>query len=825
MAERPVYDFTKNTNPVFTIWDGRGNDTLDASGFAQNQNINLQPGSYSSIGGLTNNIAVAYLHETNSNAMIENAVGGSGDDTIIGNEKGNDLRGGAGDDTLKGLFGVDFLVGGDDDDKLMGGEGDGGWMLGQPTIGNVLDGGEGSDTAYYNDSWERVVIDLASGQGFGGTADGDTLIRVENIVGSSFRDLILGDGEANWFQGFDGDDIMQGSGGADILDGGNGIDTVWYVDSQAGVGVNLRVGVADGGDAQGDTLVEIENVTGSRFDDLLIGSDVANILQGDWGDDTFRGGDGADEFWGNVGIDTADYSQSNGGVVARLDLNWAGGGGDRAGDKLFAIENLTGSEWRDEIFGDAGDNVLMGLGGGNVMVGGAGADTIDGGEGTDDLLSYVESGDGVTVGLDAGLGEHGDAEGDRLSNIEHLIGSLHSDVLGGNADRNHIEGLDGLDLIFGRGGADTLFGDAGDDALAGEAGDDVLLGGADTDRALFTGNRADYTLSGERTQFTITDTVALRDGTDTVLGVELVQFADGLFSVDDLLVNHAPVVTPADQSLDRNEWDRVNDWFSVSDLNGDAITQYRFWDGGTGANSGYFSTPDNPHHPASTDITVAAADLDEVWFQAGQAGGPETLWVQAFDGELWSDWTSFTVTTPNTAPQVSVSDQSLHRNEWHRVGDWFGVTDADGDAVTQYRFWDSGADAASGYFRTADNPHHAANTNITVDAADLGNVWFQGGQAGGTETLWVQAFDGSDWGEWRSFSLTTDTRIVGTEGDDQLIGDATADIIEGLGGNDMLIGLGGADVLDGGAGTDTADYSASSSGVTVNLADRNRPRW
>ncbi len=307
--------------------------------------------------------------------------------------------------------------------------------------------------------------------------------------------------------------------------------------------------------------------------------------------------------------------------------------------------------------------------------------------------------------------------------------------------------------------------------------------------------------------------------------------ADSFWSLDDSVLslndsfpvfywpNTAPEVWAADQSLDGNEWRQVSDWFGVADMDGDAMTQYRFWDSGAEATSGYFWTPDNAHHAADTAITVNAADLGNVWFRGGQTDGTETLWVQAFDGSDWSEWRPFNVATnANVAPEVSAADHSLESNEWHQASDWFGVADADGDAMTQYRFWDSGADASSGYFWTPDNWHHAADTAITVDAADLGNVWFRGGQASGTETLWVQAFDGSDWSEWRPFNVTTNGRIVGTEGNDVLAGGLGVDTILALGGDDELIGKGGADVLDGGAGVDTASYAASPAGVAVNLA-------
>ena len=89
-------DFNKNPTPIFTIWDGGGNDTLDCSGYAGPQTINLTPGSYSSVDGLVNNIGIAYGTD------IENAVGGGGDDKFIVSYAYGDfhtLNGGAGNNT------------------------------------------------------------------------------------------------------------------------------------------------------------------------------------------------------------------------------------------------------------------------------------------------------------------------------------------------------------------------------------------------------------------------------------------------------------------------------------------------------------------------------------------------------------------------------------------------------------------------------------------------------------------------------------------------------------------------------------------------------
>jgi hypothetical protein len=82
-------------------------------------------------------------------------------------------------------------------------------------------------------------------------------------------------------------------------------------------------------------------------------------------------------------------------------------------------------------------------------------------------------------------------------------------------------------------------------------------------------------------------------------------------------------------------------------------------------------------------------------------------------------------------------------------------SDANGNPATQYQFWDGGTAPNSGYFWTPSNAHNPANTAITVAASDLSNVWVRGGQTGGSETMWVRAFDGTDWSAWDSFALTT----------------------------------------------------------------------
>jgi serralysin len=103
-AAAKIFDFTINEIPILTIFDSGGKDTLDFSGFLSDSVISLISGAFSAVNEMTNNIAIAYT------AVIENAVGGGGDDEIIGNEIANMLRGGAGDDLLKGGAGIDTAL-------------------------------------------------------------------------------------------------------------------------------------------------------------------------------------------------------------------------------------------------------------------------------------------------------------------------------------------------------------------------------------------------------------------------------------------------------------------------------------------------------------------------------------------------------------------------------------------------------------------------------------------------------------------------------------------------------------------------------------------
>jgi serralysin len=431
-----IYDFTKNANPIICLFDSSGNDTLDLSGWSTGSTINLNAGAFSSCNSLTDNISIAYT------AIIENATGGSGNDTIYGNGYDNRLIGGAGADSLFG--------------------------------------GDGYDTANYYGSLTGVNINLnlAGSQSSGGDGGGDLLSGFEGIDGSNAGgDVLTGDAGGNWLLGYGGNDYIVGGAGADGLVGGDGFDTVSYYSSS--LGVNIYLGTtgsqSSGGDGAGDLLFSFEGIHGSNIaGDVLTGDGNGNWILGYGGNDYITGGAGADGLAGGDGFDTVSYYWSSASVNINLNVSGAQlSGGDGASDMLSGFEGIDGSNvFGDVLTGDAGGNWIIGYGGNDYVTGGGGADGLVGGDGFD-TVSYFSSSAGVNInlGLVGSQSSGGDGAGDLLSGFEGLDGSdVGSDVLTGDAGGNWILGRGGNDIITGGAGSDGLVGGIGNDTFNFSAG-------------------------------------------------------------------------------------------------------------------------------------------------------------------------------------------------------------------------------------------------------------------------------------------------------------------------------------------------------------------
>jgi Ca2+-binding RTX toxin-like protein len=294
---------------------GLGNETYDARGLTSGVRIEVYGNTgndviYSAMTGVNDYFSGGagsdrVDYSSGTSAVTVNLASGTatgaqiGTDTLVSIEQ---VVGGAGNDSLTGDAGANTLSGGNGNDVLVGGAGN-----------DTLNGGFGTDTADYSGSTTSVTVNLATGAASGTQIGTDTLVSIEQVTGGTANDTITGgsvnerlDGGAgnDTISAGGGDDTLIGGAGSDILDGGAGIDTADYSGSSAAVSVNLQNGKGSAGDANGDTLTNIENLTGSNFADTLVGSSGANIILGGGGNDTLNGGGGADVLTGGAGNDT-----------------------------------------------------------------------------------------------------------------------------------------------------------------------------------------------------------------------------------------------------------------------------------------------------------------------------------------------------------------------------------------------------------------------------------------------------------------------------------------------------------------------------------------
>jgi Ca2+-binding RTX toxin-like protein len=417
---------------------------------------------------------------------IQNVIGSTYSDILTGDSSNNIFVGGAGDDTI--------------------------------------DGGGGTNTVDCSHDIAGVTVDLSGGtatDGWGGT---DTLTNIQNVIGSAFDDMItpslfydnvidggggintvsfyyapsgvtvdLHDGTATGagndtlinIQNVIGsfyDDTFISNSGNHVFDGGAGVNTVSYAYANSGVTIDLTAGTATGDGS--DTLIGIYNATGSSHNDVFVGiSGVDNIIDG--------GG----------GINTIDYSHDFAAVTVLLSSGVAtdGFGGT---DTLANIQNIVGSAYDDYILGDSNDNVI---------VGGQGNDVIDGDGGTN-TIDYSHDPAGVTVDLSMGTATDGWGGSDSLYNFQTIIGSHYDDSITGDgtstvsyetalngvtvdlsmgtATGDGNDTLSGIANVTGSAYADTITGDSNDNVLYGNGANDYITGGAGADTFLFKGATA-----------------------------------------------------------------------------------------------------------------------------------------------------------------------------------------------------------------------------------------------------------------------------------------------------------------------------------------------
>ena len=424
--------------PSYAIYDTGGIDTIDLSGFSRDQLLSLVQETFSSVGyrPINSNPTYTNIISIARGTIIENAIGGSGNDTIIGNFANNILRGGDGNDTLYGYGGADFLDGGNGNDTINGGA-QIDTLVGRAGD-DTLNGGDGSDTLYGGD--DNDILNGDAGADFlDGGLGNDTLsggLGEDIIVGRFGNDILNGGDGADTLYGSSGSDTLNGNAGNDILDGGDGADVIY-------------------GNEGSDTLYGRfgnDTLNGGVGADFIYGNSGADILIGGDGNDSLDGGDGADTLDGDAGADT--LTGGNGNDIVR-------GGDDN--------DTLNGDAGADFLDGGNGNDTINGGAQIDTLVGRAGDDTLNGGDGSDTLYG---GDDNDILNGDAGA--------------DFLDGGLGNDTLSGGLGEDIIVGRFGNDILNGGDGADTLYGSSGSDTLNGNAGNDILYGGTDLDIFIFS---------------------------------------------------------------------------------------------------------------------------------------------------------------------------------------------------------------------------------------------------------------------------------------------------------------------------------------------------
>lgn len=459
-----------------TLDGGRGNDAIDGGGGTDTATYILAYGAVTvdlGIAGAQNTVGAGVDTLTG----IENLTGSGFSDILTGDGTANVVLGGEGNDSVNGAAGNDTLDGGLGDDVLDGGAGD-----------DSMVGGDGSDR-YFVDSALDVVIETNAVAASGGI-DRVVSLLAAYTLGANIEDGEIAASGAADITGNALNNVFYAGAGDNVIRGGLGLDTASYANANAAVSVNLALtaGQATGGSGT-DTLINIENLSGSDFDDILRGNTADNELQGGLGRDTLIGGggndiliggDGNDSLNGGLGVDVASYQLATAAVSVDLGLVGAQNTGGAGTDSLANIENLTGSAFGDVLTGDGLANFLVGLTGNDSLIGGAGDDTLGGGRG-DDVLDGGLGGDRMIGGdgndrfvVDNALDVVVEANANAATGgVDVVVSYRGAYTLDANVENGEIAATGAANLT-GNALANVLIAGVGDNAIDGGAGIDTV---------------------------------------------------------------------------------------------------------------------------------------------------------------------------------------------------------------------------------------------------------------------------------------------------------------------------------------------------------------
>lgn len=527
-------------NRIFmTVWDGGGRDTYDFSAYTTALRVDLNPGASSSLSAAQTanlgygrvaqgNVYNAYQYANDPRSLIENAIGGSGADSLLGNIADNLLEGRGGADTLAGGAGADTLSGGDGDDLYL--------VDGAADLVIEAAGG-GTDTI-------NIAIAVANGSyTLGAEVENGTLVNAVafTLNGNALANRLTGNALANILNGGAGNDTLVGGGGIDTLAGGTG-DDVYVVDTGAdrvtelaGEGTDLvqvAVNLSGGTWTLGDNLENAEivstldyNLTGNALNNRLTGNAAINRLDGGAGADTLAGGGGNDIYTIDSLSDSVVEVAGGGTDLVQVAITTAGGTWTLAAEVEEAMitstvaYNLAGNALANRLTGNTAANRLDGGAGADTLNGAGGADTLAGGAGddlylvysaTDVILEFTGEGtDTANVAIAASGG--GWTLPSFLENAQ--ITSTVAFSLTGNSLDNVLTGNSMANTLSGGAGADTLAGGMGDDVYILDSAADLIVeavgAGTDLVRVGITQAGASFTLAANVENAEATGGVAL----------------------------------------------------------------------------------------------------------------------------------------------------------------------------------------------------------------------------------------------------------------------------------------------------------------------------
>jgi Ca2+-binding RTX toxin-like protein len=385
--------------------------------------VNLPDAANWSNAGTVSNSGRAYAVYNHRSAAAQLLVDRTLNLILTGTSGSDSLTGAAGSDTLNGSAGADAMTGGDGNDH------------------------------YYVDNAGDVVTETNAVLATGGNDTVYSALSTYTLGANIENGRIVATGAAN-LTGNPLSNVLYAGSGNNVLDGAGGNDTVSYAFATVGVTVSLAIATAQAtGGSGSDTLISIENLTGSSFNDNLTGNAGNNILDGGLGNDLFH------------------YTLGSGNDVI---TDTGGEDGIELGDSL----DLLYSGWN--IYRSSNDLIIDFHGQGRITVRDQylGLPIVETLAWSDDALPYTFSNSlTASPGNDALIG---------TSSGEVINGGGGDDLIFGNAGNDTLSGGDGDDELNGGSGDDSLYGGAGDDHFSGQGGQDVIDGGDGEDEVEYS---------------------------------------------------------------------------------------------------------------------------------------------------------------------------------------------------------------------------------------------------------------------------------------------------------------------------------------------------